>query len=244
MKYFHQPPQTGTVRFRRNAKFRLLASAISLVLLGSNACAQSPAQSEAEDRCRDAAGFNAAGFWIREPSADAVLLCERASEGGNADVLAFLGRALYFQMPPAAQRALDAIQTSQAAGSSVGIALMGIVHYHGYAVKQDDALAAQWFLKAAQLGHMNAQYNLGVLLSAGRGMPRDIDGAMAWYRKAAGQGDRNAQFTLGYAYEKGQVVATDMKAAALWYGRAAAQGDREAQERLASINKADRRLTD
>ena len=242
MKHFHQPPQVGAVRLRRNARIRFLAAAISLVLQSSDAWAQSPAQSDAEARCRDAAGFNAAGFWVREPSTDAVSLCERASEGRNPDVLAFLRRALYFQTPPAAQRALEAIQASQSAGGTVGIALMGIVYYHGYTVKQDDALAAQWFLKAAQLGHMNAQYNLGVLLNGGQGLPRDIDGAMAWYRKAAGQGDSNAQFNLGYAYETGQSVAVDMKEAVLWYGRAAAQGDVEARKRLAALKPVGRLL--
>jgi hypothetical protein len=66
----------------------------------------------------------------------------------------------------------------------------------GKGTDRDDVEAFNWYLKAAEQGHPNAQYNLGVIYAKGRGIKPDIEEAKKWYRKAAEQGDENAQTAL------------------------------------------------
>ena len=50
---------------------------------------------------------------------------------------------------------------------------------------QDDAEAVIWFRLAAAQGHATAQYNLGVMYGAGRGVPQDNVEAHMWLNLAA-----------------------------------------------------------
>ena len=54
---------------------------------------------------------------------------------------------------------------------------------------QDDAKAANWYLKAAEQGLPEAQWNLGWMYESGKGVPFDEKEAMKWFHKAAIQGD-------------------------------------------------------
>ena len=61
---------------------------------------------------------------------------------------------------------------------------------------KDDAQAARWFRKAAEQGHVDAQYMLGDCYCYGKGVPLDEDEAEKWFRKAAEQGHTLAQDML------------------------------------------------
>jgi len=68
-------------------------------------------------------------------------------------------------------------------------------------VPEDHAMAARYFLKAAQAGDAQAMDNIGVMYSQGKGVPKDIDEAVRWWRKAvevdgAGASGRAAQSWL------------------------------------------------
>jgi TPR repeat protein len=88
------------------------------------------------------------------------------------------------------------------------------------------------FTKAANQGHAGAQYNLGLMYAAGRGVKQDYAQAVAWYQKAANQGYANAQYNLGVRYANGQGVKQDYAQAVAWYQKAANQGDADAQYNL------------
>ncbi len=76
-------------------------------------------------------------------------------------------------------------------------ALAGLF-YTGDGVPQDDAEAARWYRLAAEQGHAEAQYALGLLIYyLGRGAPKDNTQALMWINLAASQGEGNAQRTLG-----------------------------------------------
>lgn len=60
--------------------------------------------------------------------------------------------------------------------------------------------AAQWYQKAAEQGHVKAQYNLGYLFQEGEGVQKDIHKAMYWFEKAAEQGFVDAYYNLGRFY--------------------------------------------
>jgi uncharacterized protein len=47
------------------------------------------------------------------------------------------------------------------------------MYSEGRGVSRDDALALQWFRRAAERGFADAEYNLGVLYFQGRGVTKD-----------------------------------------------------------------------
>ncbi len=85
------------------------------------------------------------------------------------------------------------------------------------------AAAAEWE-PMAEAGDAHAEYNLGLLYAAGKGVPQDIARAVEWYRKAGEQGVAAAQYNLGVMYANGQGIAPDPQEAAQWFLRAADQG--------------------
>jgi len=89
--------------------------------------------------------------------------------------------------------------------------------------------AAKWFRKAAEQGHIVAQYNIAAMHRNGTGVIHDDKEAVKWYLKAAEQGYIKAQETLGYMYQRGDGVAQDYKEAAKWFLKAAEQGQDRSQ---------------
>ena len=79
-------------------------------------------------------------------------------------------------------------------------------------------------LQQADQGNAEAQVNLGVMYTNGKGVAQDDRQAVAWYRKAADQGNAEAQYNLGVAYENGIGVPQDYRQAVAWYRKAADQG--------------------
>ena len=61
-------------------------------------------------------------------------------------------------------------------------------YQNGTGVPQDEKIACEWYLKAANQGHARAQYYLGVNYENGTGVPKDEKIACEWYLKAANQG--------------------------------------------------------
>jgi len=105
------------------------------------------------------------------------------------------------------------------------------MYYHGEG-ERNDALAAQWYERAAEQGHVKAQNNIGMLYEQGRGVDEDASLAVAWYRRAADHGLATAQSNLARMYDRGLGVAQDEAEATVWYRRAAEQGHAQAQYRL------------
>lgn len=60
-------------------------------------------------------------------------------------------------------------------------------------VADPDVEAARWYFKAASAGNADAQYTLGLLFMAGKGVERNDKEATAWMQKAAKQGHKDAQ---------------------------------------------------
>jgi TPR repeat protein len=83
--------------------------------------------------------------------------------------------------------------------------------------------AIEWHRKAADLGHAEAQYVMGICYSRGQGVTQDYVSAVEWYRKSAEQGFADAQDALGQMYETGKGVEMDKDIAVSWYMKAAEQ---------------------
>lgn len=76
--------------------------------------------------------------------------------------------------------------------------------------------AAECYTKAANDGHVAAQYRLGTLYEQGKGIIKSYPEAFRWYGTAARYGNPDAQLNLGLMYESGRGVSRDYVAAYMW----------------------------
>ncbi|MCY4659089.1 MAG: hypothetical protein OXF93_04645 [Acidobacteria bacterium] len=83
--------------------------------------------------------------------------------------------------------------------------------------------ASRWFRRAAERGHAEAQYHLGLMYLNGQGVRHADDAAAHWLREAADQGHALAQRNLAVLYFNGQGVPRDHAATVEWLKRAAVQ---------------------
>ena len=83
---------------------------------------------------------------------------------------------------------------------------------------------ALWQPLAAQ-GHVEAQYNVGVIYDDGRGVKGDRAVARQWWQKAAEQGHGWAQHNLANLYISGDGVPRDYAESLKWYNTARALGE-------------------
>ncbi|MCH5177072.1 MAG: SEL1-like repeat protein, partial [Prevotellaceae bacterium] len=94
------------------------------------------------------------------------------------------------------------------------------------------AEAVQWFQKAAEQGHAEAQYALGLCYYRGEGVQKNYAEAVQWFQKAAEQGHADAQRALGVCYYNGEGVQKNDAEAVKWFQKVAEQGHADAQYNL------------
>lgn len=103
---------------------------------------------------------------------------------------------------------------------------------NGDGVAVDKAAALYQCRRAAELGNVAAQTNLGVMLVQGEGCEVDISAGLAWLSKAAEAGDVGAQFNVASILSAGKLIDKDLETAARYYEMAARSGYHPAQARL------------
>lgn len=81
--------------------------------------------------------------------------------------------------------------------------------------------AARCFLHAAQIGHIDAMYEMGKLYDKGPDFPIDPEKAAKYYRDAAERGHVAAMTALGELYENGVGVDCSYEEALKWYQKGA-----------------------
>ena len=69
--------------------------------------------------------------------------------------------------------------------------------------------AVEWYHRAAQKEHREAQLMLGLALLHGSGTEKNIEAAIGWIRKAADKGNAQALTELGRVYFGRHGVARD-----------------------------------
>lgn len=89
-------------------------------------------------------------------------------------------------------------------------------------------VAFKLYMQAAELGNLNAQYQVGKCYCAGSGVKRSKEEGIKWVLKAAEQGLAEAQFKIGEWYQVDFLPTKDydeQEAKKLeWYSKAAEQG--------------------
>ena len=91
------------------------------------------------------------------------------------------------------------------------------------------AAAVEWWRKAADQGHADAQHLIGLCYHE-KGTTIYRVSSVEWFRKAADQGHAGAQHSLGCAYYYGDGVPVDKASAVEWLRKAAERGDADAQD--------------
>ena len=96
------------------------------------------------------------------------------------------------------------------------------VFYYSHASKNQEK-AFSYFSKAAELGNVWAQNQLGHCYAMGIGIDRDAKKAFDWFYKAAQQKDPVAQNNVGICYRDGVGVAKNLEQAFSWFFKSAQQ---------------------
>ncbi|MFM6987051.1 MAG: tetratricopeptide repeat protein, partial [Arenimonas sp.] len=86
------------------------------------------------------------------------------------------------------------------------------------------AAGLSWYRKGAEQGDKDSQYDLGMKLLKGDGVPRSLSEAAHWFGQSAAQGQMAAQFELAQLYAKGDGVKRDAVLAYAWYNVAIMSG--------------------
>jgi hypothetical protein len=108
----------------------------------------------------------------------------------------------------------------------------GEQYYYGQGVPLNYEEAAQWYIKASELGHVEAQTALGSMYRDGMGVRQDNAEAVRLFRLAAEKGNADAQGNLGWIYQEGLGVPQSHEEAVKWYRMCANQGNARGQNNL------------
>jgi TPR repeat protein len=94
------------------------------------------------------------------------------------------------------------------------------------------------FGKAADQGDATAQFQIGAMYAAGRGVEKNCEKGISWLNKSASQGYAWGQAALATKYLNGDCTSQDYAQAMDWYRKAADQGLAVAQFQLAFMYRA------
>ncbi|WP_165067188.1 tetratricopeptide repeat protein [Desulfovibrio sp. ZJ200] len=108
--------------------------------------------------------------------------------------------------------------------------MLGQCYENGLGVRQDLAVAAQWYQLAAEQNDSQAQVLLAYCYEVGAGVPQDPRAVVTLMTRAANAGNAEAQFNLALYYSKGlHQTAKDPKESFRWARLAADQGYAQAE---------------
>ena len=103
---------------------------------------------------------------------------------------------------------------------------------HGQGVQQDFSKAAELYLQAAELGHVEAQMNLGLMYSQGQGVTRNDRKAVKLLAQASKAGNAIAQYSYALMVYEGRGERQNYGKSLKWYRRAAEQGNAKAMNNI------------
>jgi len=135
-------------------------------------------------------------------------LYERAAALGSSTAMMNLARLHTHGLCGCARNEEAAARWLKAAANeenAEALCILGKAHVQGRGVPRDRQLAAEFFLKSAELGYPEAQLRTGLALAQGWNGDADLHAAAMWYRKAARQGQAQAAESLKVLEEHGIV---------------------------------------
>ncbi|MCL2697018.1 MAG: sel1 repeat family protein [Oscillospiraceae bacterium] len=134
-------------------------------------------------------------------------------------------------------KTIEELKTLASQGDAESQCLLATYYDLGEGIEQDSKKALEWYEKAADQNHANAQGAIGSMYLHGREgvIAKDESKAFEWFKKAAEQGSATSQFFLGMCYYAGTGIKADQKQAIKWFKIAADNGDEDAKELLVKI---------
>jgi hypothetical protein len=140
-------------------------------------------------------------------------LLRTAAERAHPDAVYWLGQ-LY---PEGLERDSLLVRAGEL-GSLEAQRDLGALHATGdWTGPHDPVRAAEWYRRAAERGHKDAQYNLGFMYLLGQGISADPTEGLRWLRCAADQGDEQSLRLLADLYRNGYYgVPLDLEEAERW----------------------------
>lgn len=117
---------------------------------------------------------------------------------------------------------------------------VGQAYRLGRGVPADTKTALDYYIRAANLGHVAAQGNAGTLLYFSDAPVRDRTKAVDWWQKASASGDPRAQYMLGILHFNGEEVQKDWPRA---YALTTLAKESGLQEANTAIDKMDKFLS-
>jgi len=101
-------------------------------------------------------------------------------------------------------------------------------YFNGWGCVKNLSESVFWTAQSANLGNVNAMYNLAYCYLHGNGCKIDRMEAFNWYQKAAEKNHSDAMYDLSACYRSGIGCKKDMQRAFFWIKKAAEKGDSSA----------------
>jgi len=105
----------------------------------------------------------------------------------------------------------------------------------GYLQYEEYEKACRIFLKLAERGDPQAQFDLGVMFHNGMGFDTDYEKAVNWFCEAASQNHAQAENYLGAIYKTGIGADQNLEKAQMYFKRAMDHGNENARSSHAEL---------
>lgn len=86
-------------------------------------------------------------------------------------------------------------------------------------------IANGWYLKSAEQGNRDAQYELGIMFYSGFTIEQSYENSFYWFRKGAENGLADGQAAVALCYKRGRGTPRDEEQTAHWFDLSARQGN-------------------
>ncbi|CAD8208114.1 unnamed protein product [Paramecium octaurelia] len=111
-------------------------------------------------------------------------------------------------------------------------------HREGIVCEKDQTLEFHYTKKAAEMGLLDAQHNLGVIYREGRITKKDDFKALAWFTHAGNLGFPLSQFNAGMMYWEGaDKIKSNKKAALVWFEKIQKSGMIDVSQQIRQLAK-------
>lgn len=121
---------------------------------------------------------------------------------------------------------------SQKRNYTVALCNLAMAYDFGQGIPKNKTKAIYFYKKAAELGDLQSQCNLGCVYREVNKMKE----AIYWTKKAARKGDSRSQYNLGQAYFDGYGVSKSIFYAKIWFQKSAKQNHKGAINKLKLLN--------
>lgn len=127
----------------------------------------------------------------------------------------------------------ELIKLEERANKGDADAMYGVGLHRLNAGNYADALKE--FLFAEARGHVEAQFEIGLIFYEGKGVPKDCSSAVSFLVRASDNGHCTAKFVLGEIFAGRDKYWTDRVFAYVWYSLAELCGHKEAAQKKNSL---------